>query len=362
MATNDIQVWAASATNIESQTAYLADAGLTNGVGSGTATSSQINKILRQSTLMAAMLGQFIANQTGQNVLDNGSGYSSILTNFIAAINATGRIVLTGNLNLYVATTGSDSNNGLTSGAPFLTLQKAWNFIMMNYDLAGYKVTVNVANGSYTGGVYALGVPVGAIGGIDNNPAQPTPAVQFLGNTGSPSSVSITVTNTNCFFVGSGAQISIAGFTLSASGASGDYNQSGCALYTFANGGIQFTNIIFGTCTSAHILSTTGSTIESLGSAYTISGGASLHVYATVNGYVTTNDSTITLTGTPAFSTAFAGAQQCGILNASSMTFSGSATGSYYSVTKNGVISTGGGSSYFPGNSAGTASTGGQYT
>lgn len=70
---------------------------------------------------------------------------------------------------------------------------------------------------------------------------------------------------------------------------------------------------------------------------------------------------TITITGTPAFS-AYAGAYFGGILLANGCTFSGSATGSRYSVSSNAVIFTNGaGANYFPGDSAGSVATGGQY-
>jgi hypothetical protein len=44
------------------------------------------------------------------------------------------------------------------------------------------------------------------------------------------------------------------------------------------------------------------------------------------------------------------------------VTYSGAATGSRYGAALNGVIQTnGGGATYFPGNSAGSTSVGGQY-
>ncbi len=72
---------------------------------------------------------------------------------------------------------------------------------------------------------------------------------------------------------------------------------------------------------------------------------------------------TVTLAGTPAFSLAYAFASDTSLISVSSVTFSGSATGTRYNVSANGVIDTaGGGATYLPGNSAGVAATGGQYT
>lgn len=84
------------------------------------------------------------------------------VTNAInAATAAGGRIILTSNLTLYVSTTGSDSNNGLTSGTAFLTKQKAWNTLIANYDLAGYQATIQCAAGTYYDVLNASGTPVG---------------------------------------------------------------------------------------------------------------------------------------------------------------------------------------------------------
>ena len=70
---------------------------------------------------------------------------------------------------------------------------------------------------------------------------------------------------------------------------------------------------------------------------------------------------TVSLTGTPAFFR-FANAQTLGVIEATLATFSGSATGVRYNVVNNAVISTnGGGANFFPGNSAGSSGTGGQY-
>ena len=117
------------------------------------------------------------------------------------------RATLTANLNLYVATNGSDTNDGLTSQTPFATLQKAWNTVIEQYDLGGHSVTINVESGTYTAGVACISNPIGAITGINNVPGQSGPSVIFLGNTTTPDSVVIDVTGNNCFQATNGAQI-----------------------------------------------------------------------------------------------------------------------------------------------------------
>ena len=70
----------------------------------------------------------------------------------------------------------------------------------------------------------------------------------------------------------------------------------------------------------------------------------------------------VTLTGTPAFSYAFANANLLGVMRVDGNTYTGAATGTRYAATNNGAVNTnGGGATYFPGNGAGTVSGGGLY-
>jgi hypothetical protein len=95
---------------------------------------------------------------------------------------------------------------------------------------------------------------------------------------------------------------------------------------------------------------------------YTISGNALRHWDVQQNSFLICNSRTITLTGTPAFSQRFGSATTGSLLNTTVVTFSGAATGKRYNVDLNAVISTaGGGASYYPGDAAGSAATGGQY-
>jgi hypothetical protein len=94
-----------------------------------------------------------------------------------------------------------------------------------------------------------------------------------------------------------------------------------------------------------------------IGANYAISGSASEHLFASQNSMIAANGRTVTLSGSPVFSTAYAYAfRQAGIaVNGS--TFSGS-TGSgsiRYKLAVAGMIDTnGGGAGYLPGDTAGS--------
>jgi hypothetical protein len=88
--------------------------------------------------------------------------------------------------------------------------------------------------------------------------------------------------------------------------------------------------------------------------AYTISGGAQYHAACLDGGWISIHGSTITLSGTPAFSTRFAVSETAGRIDAVSTTFVGGATGQRYYAGPGGFIVTGGGgANFFPGNVAG---------
>lgn len=83
-----------SGANVTDQTAYEALAALLTGFQSGKASSAQINKALRQGTVMSSVLAQFISDTLGVDVLDNGVT-DAVLANLKAALlfAGTGRLL-----------------------------------------------------------------------------------------------------------------------------------------------------------------------------------------------------------------------------------------------------------------------------
>lgn len=94
--------------NVTNQADYEALAALLSGFTAGKASSAQVNKALRQGTVMASVLAQFIANTTALDVLDNGDT-DTLLTNFLAALkkNSAGSFLQTSNNLSEIAAAGT---------------------------------------------------------------------------------------------------------------------------------------------------------------------------------------------------------------------------------------------------------------
>lgn len=250
---------------------------------------------------------------------------------------------------LYVSNAGNDSNNGLTSGTPFLTLQHAVNVAYQNYDAALSTVTIQCADGTYAG--FTIGGALTGIGGAGT--------LIIQGNVGTPANVIISAPASNCVTASFGSQVTLTGVTLTATGS----GQVGNAVLS-ANGAIVYigASVVFGACGQYHLYTEDQGLIAGA-SAYTISGNAVAH-WASDAGTTNLSGITITLTGSPVFSGTFAIASNAGRIKCPGNTFSGSAGAVTvrYSAVSNGVINTGGGgATYIPGTSAGSVATGGQY-
>jgi hypothetical protein len=239
----------------------------------------------------------------------------------------------------YVRTDGSDSNTGLanTAGGAFLTVQKAVD-VASGLDNGGFDITIQIADGTYTGAVLLKSFAGSGKIIIQGNNA--TPANVFLNVTGTA------IYGTGVLGVYSVRDLKIIGSVFS--------------LYAENNSVIRFQNLDFG-AGAFQIFASYGGIIYCDGN-YTVSGGAAYHYCAAALGTINMTGRTVTLTGTPAFFGAFAYLSRGSDAELDTMTFVGSATGKRYDVATNGVINTaGGGATYLPGNAAGTSATGGQY-
>lgn len=262
---------------------------------------------------------------------------------FKSYITSAVRPKLTAGLTYYVRTDGNDGNTGLVNnaGGAFLTIQQAINTAVA-WDLGVYSITIQVADGTYTGAV-TLKAFVASGGNIN-----------IQGNVATPANCVLSVTSNQA---------------ITANNAFGIYYITGFKIQTTTSGygvlcqGLSYINlgvINFGACASGHAYALNLGYIGFTAN-YTISGSAPYHIRCE-NGTIVCAALTITLSGTPAFSTAFAAAALAGAMYAYGNTFSGSGTGTRYAATLNGVLFVNGAAStYFPGSIAGSTATGGQY-
>ncbi len=127
---NDFLPFAASSgANVLTQAQYLGLSTLiANGFSSGVAPSVQLNKVWRQSSIMAAMLAQFISDGSAQPAIDDGT-IATLETNLFSAVRTAARISAiatdTGAVNAYT-TTNVPPITALTNGAlQYVTISHA---------------------------------------------------------------------------------------------------------------------------------------------------------------------------------------------------------------------------------------------
>ncbi|WP_287497778.1 hypothetical protein [Pandoraea sp. CB10b_02] len=91
MATNDFLTFAGgSGANVLSQADYAAlKSILSNGFSSGVAQSAQVNKVLRQASIMSAVVAKLICDVTAKDAIDDGTT-ATLTSNLIEAIQAIG--------------------------------------------------------------------------------------------------------------------------------------------------------------------------------------------------------------------------------------------------------------------------------
>lgn len=256
------------------------------------------------------------------------------------------RAKLGANTTIFVeASGGSDTaSHGLTTGSQYATPNNIWLFAQNAFDLNGFILTIQLANGNYAVNSTFSGQMVG-----QNGPG----SVIIQGNVSSPSSVTVPGTGSGeTISVVSGAQCQIQGIDISST--------SGQGVFVSSLAVLNFQNNICGACTGAFLAASLRGVVRIIGS-YTINGNQGDHWNA--NGGTIGIEAagvTITLTGTPAFAVVFAFALNLGLIFFDNIpTFSGSATGQRWGASNNGVLSTGG--STLPGSTGGIANTGGQF-
>jgi hypothetical protein len=244
--------------------------------------------------------------------------------------------------------TGSDANNGLSAGKPFLTLQKAWNTAQL-YNLNGYDVNIHVADGTYAK------VSGGRINGSGN--------IYFIGNTANPQNVIVQASVGPAFAFGAAALVSIDGFRVSSLAAGA--GQPSAGVWAAGGASVTIKAVDFGNAVDAQILADVSGYISVWGP-IRIFGSSTGHMLSYNQSAIRGGavSPTLTILNAVAYSGGFAVARDLATMQVTYASIAGAAnvTGPRYAVLNNGVINTvGSGINYYPGTIAGTASTGGQY-
>lgn len=260
------------------------------------------------------------------------------------------REVLNANRTYFVRTDGNDNNTGLvnTAGGAFLTIQKAIDTVA-GLDLNVFDATIQIADGTYSSQALVLKTLTGSGKCI------------IQGNTGNFNSVVISGTSANPVISGNYVGVYQLRYVNLANTNNDIIFINGNGATTFEYGNINFA----GGSGSFHVAIARGRVYPV--ASYTISGGGAGHLYFANHAYARFRDFgliTVTLTGTPNFTTAFCFMAAFSLFEGGTdkYAFSGSATGQRYDVRLSAIAdSVGGGANYFPGNIAGTTTTLGQY-
>lgn len=276
-------------------------------------------------------------------IRSDGAGWAVVAYHAPRARNS--REVLTANRTYYVRTDGNNSNSGLanTSGGAFLTPAKALS-VALSLDLNGYDCILQHADGTYTSALTMASAQVGA------------GRIIVRGNTTTPANVVISTTGNAMSANAPGARLFFEGVKLTSSAGSCIFVSNGAIIKALGS-------FELGSAAVYHVRSLVDALADFESVNHSITGAALRAYSAEEGGKVKLYNCAVTLSGTLGFTT-FAHAEIMGIIQAGLASFTGGTiTGKRYDVYTNAVVNAGGGgTSLFPGSTAGTVdSNGGRY-
>ena len=184
-------------------------------------------------------------------------------------------------------TNGNDANDCLatTTGA-CKTIQGAINYIE-TWDTNSQAINISVADGAYNNTV------------LVNGPWHGNGTVTLTGDVATPANVTINPANANpAIQVQNAGQLTIAGgFTIS--------NSSGPIIQSTNQSTISITGAMAYGVSAGNVLSALNQSVLTVTANFSASGNVSSVINAAQGGYVDTRNRTVTITGTPAFASAF---------------------------------------------------------
>lgn len=251
MPTNDFKAFATgNGANVISQADYLSLAALVSGFSSGKASSAQVNKALRQATVMANVLAQFIADSANVDVLDDGNT-AAILSNLknsmpgrllgVQVVTSSALITKSAGAKKWrirALGAGAGSSAAPATDAGQVSISNgggAGAYAEGIYDVSALSsATVTIGSGGVggtaispyggDGGTTSVGTLISAPGGKAGLPAGPAiPPFQPVAHTNSNSPTGWTIIGTS----GSGSEAAVAVSTSYAAGSRGANSQLG---------------------------------------------------------------------------------------------------------------------------------------
>lgn len=251
----------------------------------------------------------------------NGLLGGTILDNIVDSYN--GRILLTDYQAFFAdPVSGLDTNDGIS--APFKTIQGAYDTIAEQYDFGGNRVDLILAPGTYgigSSGFAVLFMGTAWVGGGSFN---------IVGSGGSPSDCLLDATlGSFCLYENEPLPGALILFNVKMT------SSGNCITMASVGAPLVLESVEFGLAGFAHMQASFQCAIVTSNTSYIISGGAQYHAFAD-GGLFDIELTTITLTGTPAFSQAFVygnSSEQLWYGN----TFVGSATGTKFLIENTGM-------------------------
>jgi hypothetical protein len=267
----------------------------------------------------------------------------------------TTRPMLTSIETLHISTIAgsSDSNDCLTSATACRTFTGAINKVYQ-IDQGNYGVLILLDSIDATTGNITVWAPwVG--GNPVNGPSGFGSSVTIRGDFLNPSNFTVSVTNNSCVKASYNATLNIEGLKCVVAG-------SGSGIYSSADAIVTISNSFdFGSNAGDHMLANSGGKILCSHN-YLISGGGASHYREALGGTIECQNITAFVTNSITFSHSFAWGDAGGNLNAAGNSYNlgvNTVTGKKHDATFNAMLDSGGGD--FPGTTAGTTGTGGQF-
>jgi hypothetical protein len=250
------------------------------------------------------------------------------------------RTLLTADTTYYVRTDGNDANNGSANNSAnaFLTPQGAYDYLLANVDAAGYFIKIKMASGTYTSSShrrstdeYSADTTVLTLNALVPGAS----CVEFEGDLTTPTNVvwdQTTADATAVYIAAAGGLFRFEGIAMRATGGG-----NASAFFQNTPAIMSWSKMDFGTFGAYHYHGGCGSVLKCFGD-YTISGGAKCHVWMEGFECWDNESHTVTLTGTPNFTTAFVQADRNSMIFEYDVTYTGAATGVRYRFNDYGSI------------------------